>query len=494
MTFRGSLRVRLLVVALGLLMIGILVSDALVLRELRHHLVDRVDRQVTAFGQLMARLSPALLDRADPARSPQLLGGFDLINDLSVVYLDASGQVVSSAAAGPGTPPAVRGGGAAVFEVDGWRMSVAPRPGGGSVVVGASLAAVDDILTRLLVFCLITESLLVTALGVAGWFGVPAALRPLRNIERTAGAIAAGDLRQRVTVEGPPGSEVARLAGVLNDMLAQIERAFAARASSEARMRQFVADVGHELRTPLFGIAGSAELHLMRETSSPGEIDRTMRRIDTEARRLTGLVEDLLLLARLDEPAAGPVLEPAPMDLRTLAADARDQLAALGPGRPVTPVSYTQRQLGDEARLRQVVVNLVGNVHAHTPPDAPVRIGVGRAGDRAVLEIADGGPGVPAGERERIFERFHRGETSRDRSGGGGSGLGLSIVRSLVVAHGGQVEVRDTAGGGAVFRVSLPVHTEDAQGLCGNGQEDRARSAHAGDSGTDQEVRGDRGG
>ncbi|GAA2882758.1 two-component sensor histidine kinase [Actinoplanes cyaneus] len=510
MRFRGSLRVRLLVVALGLLTVGILISDVLVLRELRVHLVDRVDRQVSAFGQLMARLNPQLLSRSDAERGDQLLGGLDLIDDLAVTYLDESGRVAGAAEAGRSgsTPPpaaALRDrSGAPVFGATGqdgsaWRLAVLPRAGGGVVVVGASLAAVDDILTRLLVFCALTEAALVVVLGAAGWFGVPAALRPLRAIERTAAAIAAGDLQRRVPVRGPPGSEVARLTAVLNDMLAQIERAFGARAASEARMRRFVADVGHELRTPLFGIAGSAELHLMRESSSPGEIDRTMRRIDTEARRLTRLVEDLLLLARLDEPAAGPVLDREPMDLRTLAADARDQLEALEPGRAVTLTGVggagppgAAPVLGDEARLRQVVVNLVGNVHAHTPADGPVRIGVGCAGGRAILEIADSGPGVPEAERERIFERFHRGESSRARSGAGGSGLGLSIVRSLVVAHGGDAEVRDAAGGGALFRVSLPAHSEHAQGVCGNGQDDRAPSVHAGDPGADQEVRRDR--
>lgn len=543
MRFRGSLRVRLLAVALGLLTVGILVSDVLVLRELRVHLVDRVDRQVTALGQLMSRLSPQLLDRSTPVKGSQLLGGLDLINDLTATYLDDSGQVVASAGAGlsaassPSAALFFDESGMSVFGAAGgdgsrWRMVVVPREGG-VVVVGASLAAVDGILTRLLVFCLITELVLVAVLGVAGWFGVPAALRPLRDIERTATAIAAGDLQRRVPVDGPPGSEVARLTGVLNEMLARIERAFAARAESEARMRRFVADVGHELRTPLFGIAGSAELHLMRGSSSPGEIDRTMRRIDTEARRLTGLVEDLLLLARLDEPAAGPVLELAPMDLRTLAAYARDQLVALDPGRAVTltgpapspagsgpepspaptaPFAPTvptmptapawpgggwglpgeATVLGDEARLRQVVVNLVGNVHAHTPAGTPVRIGVGRVGAEAILEIADSGPGIPAGQEVLIFERFHRGDTSRARSGGGGAGLGLSIVRSLVAAHGGRVEAHSPAGAGAVFRVTLPARmggdTEDAQGLSGSGQAGAGRSGHAGDRGADQAV------
>ncbi|MEV6348735.1 HAMP domain-containing sensor histidine kinase [Actinoplanes sp. NPDC051851] len=504
----GSLRVRLLAVALVLLAAGIVVSDLFVVGELRRHLVDRVDRQVASFGELMARIDPVMLKAADEVASRRLLGGVDLISDLSVTYVDAGGRVVATTRTGRVAPEVSDSPVSPAFSAVGpdgsaWRMMIVSRRDQGVVVVGASLVAVDEIVGRLRLICLVTGLVLLALLGVAGWLAIRAALRPLRMIEQTATAVAAGDLGPRIPVSGPPGSEVARLAGVLNEMLSQIERAFTARSESEARMRRFVADAGHELRTPLFGIAGSAELHLMGGAGGPEQVDRTMRRIDTEARRLTALVEDLLLLARLDEPAAGPLLHMAPMDLRTLAVDALDRLHSLDPARPVTLTGLSAPKppgapgiagvpgtpppvfsgpsttaaavpgppaaapvLGDESRLRQVVVNLVGNVHAHTPPDAPVRIGVGQDGGESVLEIADSGPGVPADQVELIFERFHRGESSRARGPGGGSaGLGLAIVRSLVVAHGGRVEVSRPAQGGAVFRVRLPGTGESTQGL-----------------------------
>ncbi|GLY00255.1 HAMP domain-containing sensor histidine kinase [Actinoplanes sp. NBRC 101535] len=441
-----TLRARLLAVMVVLLVAGIVISDLVVLAELRRHLVGRVDRQVIALGQIASLIDPALIrSRVYPAPA-----GLDLIDRLTVEYDD------------PGRP--VTGG---VVEVRSWRVLILPHQRGGTVRVAASLDPVDRTLTRLRLLGLLTTTVLVLLLGVAGWFAIRASLRPLRTIEETAAAIAGGDLTHRVPDPGRPGSEMARLTGALNGMLAQIERAFADRTASEQRMRRFVADVSHELRTPLFGIAGSAELHLMGATGDP---DRVMRRIDTEARRLTALVEDLLLLARLDEPAAGPVIEPEPMDLRTLAADARHDLHALDPARTVTlsgpggagpPGPAPVR--GDEARLRQVVTNLIGNVHAHTPPGSPVRIGVGREGGEAVLEIADQGPGVPPGHTELIFERFHRAEGSRARGAGSGAGLGLSLVRSIAAAHGGRAEVREPAGGGATFRVVLPALSENSQ-------------------------------
>jgi two-component system OmpR family sensor kinase len=356
------------------------------------------------------------------------------------------------------------------IEVDGWRAVVARRPDGrGSVAVAASLADVDSTIGRLRLVCLITGVVLIGVLTVVGWPAIRAGLRPLRVIERSAAAIAGGDLAHRIPAAGRGNTEVDRLTDALNGMLAQIEEAFAARAASEARMRRLVADVSHELRTPLAGIKGSAELYLMG-AADPGEFDRVMRRIDTEAGRLAGLVEDLLLLARLDEPAAAPVLDPAPMDLRTLAADARHDLLTLDPGRPVVlsgpardgeipPTPGAAAVLGDEARLRQVTANLVGNVHAHTPATAPVRIGVGVVGDEAVLEIADTGPGLGPTDPGRVFERFFRADGSRARGGGAGAGLGLAIAWSLAVAHGGRVEAGPTPGGGATFRLCLPVLT-----------------------------------
>ncbi|WP_328471064.1 HAMP domain-containing histidine kinase [Actinoplanes sp. NBC_00393] len=462
-----SLRTRLLLITAVLLVAGIVVSDAVVTAALRRHLVDRVDRQVQQFSQVMARLDPNVLDVAMNAPIRNLASGLDLISVLAVAYLDADGTVLRAAQTSTDEPApafaAMPPGGPRT--VDGWRAVAVARPDGtGIVVVAASLSAVDAIVAEVRLVCLVTGLIVVVVLTGVGWPAIRAGLRPLRSIEQTAGAIAAGNLAERIPERGPPGTEVARLTRVLNG-------AFAARAASEARMRRFVADVSHELRTPLFGIKGSAELHLMRGAATPGQVDDTMRRIDTEAGRLAALVEDLLLLARLDEPAAGTVLDPAPMDLRTLAADARHDLLALDPGRPVRLTGPSPDDppapalvLGDEARLRQVVVNLVGNVHAHTGPDVAVRIGVGRIGDEAVLEIADRGPGLPEAQAERVFERFYRADDSRARGATSGAGLGLAIVRSLVTAHGGRVEAVPTPGGGATFRLCLPWHAaEDSQ-------------------------------
>jgi two-component system OmpR family sensor kinase len=477
-----SLRARLLVITMALLVTGIAISDTVVTSALRDRLVSRVDSQLVPLAQVVSRISTIGPIPVQGPAAQSVLSRLDLVNDVAVAYVDADGTVertarTAAAGAEPAAPAfggsllrARPGVGFAATGTDGspWRMVVVPRPGGGVVAVAGSLAETDATITELRLICLITALVLTALLTAAGWLAIRAGLRPLHSIERTAKAIADGDLAHRIPSDGPPDTEVARLTGVLNAMLAQIERAFAVRAESEARMRRFVADVSHELRTPLFGIKGSAELHLMGGGAEPGDVGRAMRRIDTEAGRLAALVEDLLLLARLDEPAAGPLLDLAPADLRTLAADARNDLRALDPGRPVRLTapgtggeepagpSVAAPVLADEARLRQVVVNLVGNVQAHTPPSSPVRIGVGCVGGEAVLEIADSGPGLTAEQIDRVFERFYRAEGSRSRAGGSGAGLGLSIVRSLVTAHGGRVEVRSTPGHGATFRLCLP--------------------------------------
>jgi two-component system OmpR family sensor kinase len=228
-------------------------------------------------------------------------------------------------------------------------------------------------------------------------------------------------------------------------------------------MRTFVSDVSHELRTPLFVIKGSTDLHRMGALAAPADVDAAMRRIDSEATRLTRLTEDLLLLAELDD-APEAQLDRAPMDLRTLATDARHDLHALDASRPVeltgpggtgppgpAPVD------ADEARLRQVVTNLVGNAVAHTPAGTGVRIGVGTADGRAVLEIADRGPGMTAEQAGLVFDRFYRTDRSRNRLGGANAGLGLAIARSLARAHGGDVELETSPGSGACFRLTLPL-------------------------------------
>lgn len=350
----------------------------------------------------------------------------------------------------------------------------------GSVVVSTSLADVDGTVDRMWHIHETAGLCLLGVLAAAGWFAMRAGLGPLSRIQRTAAEIAGGDLSRRIPEQAGPGTEIGRLTASLNAMLRRLEAAFAARAESEARMSRFVADAGHELRTPLAGIKGLTDLHRMGGLPEPRDVDRTMSRIARESARLTRLVEDMLLLARLDEctlkaagggsrgGGAGPdtvfplALDRAPTDLRTLAADALHDVRALDATRPVTLTGpdgegppATAPALADETRLRQVVTNLVGNAVTHTPPGTPVRIGVGTLGDRTVFEVADRGPGLTPDQSDRIFERFYRADSSHTRATGG-AGLGLAIVRSLVGAHGGRVEVHSAPGRGATFRILLP--------------------------------------
>jgi two-component system OmpR family sensor kinase len=459
---RLSLRARVLLIAMTLLVTGMVASDAVVLVTLRKPLVERVDMQVTlAAGVLSGVPEPLLRDLAGNAPTIPDDTPFD---NLYLAYLDENGQPTLSlrGTAAPELPTLDR---ATVlarrgdpFEVPGWRVMALPsRSGGGSVVVAGALSQVDATMNRVRLLCLLVGAGLLVVLATVGWFWVRAGLRPLRRIEETAAAIAGGDLSRRVPPTSADTTEVGRLTASLNGMLAQIEAAVAARARSEERLRRFVADASHELRTPLAGISGFAQLYRM----GGAEIDATMDRIERESLRLTGLVDDLLLLAQLDE--RGLSLRQAPMDLRTLAADALHDLRALDPTRPVTltglgtdPDPAAAPVVGDEARLRQVVSNLVGNAITHTPPGSAVRVGVGTEGDRSVLELADSGPGLPPEMAAKVFDRFYRADTSRARDHGGGAGLGLAIVWSLVTAHGGEVALATKPGSGATFRVSLP--------------------------------------
>jgi two-component system, OmpR family, sensor kinase len=296
-------------------------------------------------------------------------------------------------------------------------------------------------------------------LGLAIYAVVSKSLQPLMEVEQTAAAIASGQLDRRVP-ERDPRTEVGRLSLALNGMLAQIQAAVASSESSaglarssEDRMRRFITDASHELRTPLTTIRGFAELYRQGAVS---DIDQTMSRIESESRRMGLLVEDLLLLARLD---AHRPLESQRVDLLALAADAVHDTRAIAPQRKIT-VDVVDgpgipQVLGDEARLRQVLSNLMVNAVQHTPDTANIVVRVGTKNADAVLEVIDDGPGMEEQDAQRVFERFYRADTSRARSSGG-SGLGLSIVDSLVRAHGGTVAVTTAPGQGCRFYVSLP--------------------------------------
>ncbi|MFL6271946.1 MAG: ATP-binding protein [Actinomycetes bacterium] len=359
-----------------------------------------------------------------------------------------------------------------------WRVAVAPRRDGseGSVVVAASLDGIDATIRQLRLIDLGVSLIVLAALAGVGAAIVRASLRPLVEIEQTARAIAAGDLTRRVP-ERDPGTEVGRLGRALNTMLAQIESAFGARAASEAsarrsedRMRRFVADASHELRTPLTTIRGFAELYRQGAARDPAELDRLMWRIEDQAARMGLLVEDLLLLARLDTERP---LDRQPVDLLALAAEAVNDARAVAPDRRIELVLGGDNGdhdgvlvvLGDDRRLRQVLVNLVDNALTHTPAGSPIEVRAGtstldgRPG--AAVEVVDHGPGLAPEQAERVFERFYRADPARSPADGG-SGLGLSIVAALVAVHGGTVAVDSVPGRGARFRVVLPLAPDAA--------------------------------
>ena len=373
-----------------------------------------------------------------------------------------------------------------------WRILTTTLPATGQqLVVAQTTSDVDSAVTRLLWIDLLVGLGVLIVIGALGAATVRASLRPLTEIEQTAGAIAGGDLTRRVP-EGDARTEVGSLSQSLNAMLAQIETAFTAQAASETgaraaesaardaaveaqvsetrarrseeRMRQFVADASHELRTPLTTIRGFAELYRQGAARDPDEVAKLLRRIEDEASRMGLLVEDLLLLARLDRERP---LELAPVELPVIAADAVLAAQAVALDRTVTldiadgagPLVV----LGDDARLRQIVGNLMTNAVTHTPADTPVTVRLYRSGDYvAVLEVVDRGPGLEPEQADRVFERFYRADKARTRRGDGvaNTGLGLAIVAALVAAHEGTVEVDSTPGGGATFRVRLPLAAE----------------------------------
>jgi two-component system OmpR family sensor kinase len=346
-----------------------------------------------------------------------------------------------------------------------FRVLAIREPSGSVVVVGASLADTDSTLRRLLLIeSAVTASALLAAIAL-GWWLVRVGLRPLVAIEDTADAIAEGELTQRVPGENAK-TEVGRLARALNTMLGRIEGAFAARDAtedelrqSEGRLRQFVADASHELRTPIAAVSAYAELFDRGARERPGDLDRVVSGIRAETGRMSRLVEDLLLLARLDE---GRPLERAPVELVGLAGDAVRTATTVGPAWPVALLADRPVEVvGDASRLRQVLDNLLANVRAHTPAGTSATLRVVERDGEAVIEVADTGPGVDRAVLGHVFERFYRADASRSRAHGG-TGLGLSIVAAIVSAHGGRVAVAAREGGGTIFAVHLPPAAEES--------------------------------
>ena len=313
--------------------------------------------------------------------------------------------------------------------------------------------------TLFLIELAVTAGALVFALA-AGWWLVRLGLRPLEDVERTADSIAAGNLDQRVP-GAEQSTEVGRLARALNVMLERLQAAFSARLASEARLkesdqhlRQFVADASHELRTPIAAVSAYAELFERGAAANSDDLPRVMAGIRTETARMDRLVNDLLTLARLDE---GVPMESTPVELVALISDAVRTATAVGPEWPVRFwAAHPVEVIGDRDRLRQVIDNLLANVRAHTPAGTTTTVRVDQVGDEAEVEVRDTGPGMPAEEAQRVFERFYRADPARARTSGG-SGLGLSIVAAIVAAHGGTVTATSAPGQGMLISVRIPL-------------------------------------
>ena len=471
------LSARLVAIITTLLLVGLATAGFATLSLLQRSLVSEVDSELNSAAQPLAqRVLNNLVNSLVGAPSVRT-DDEGLPSDYFVQFANPDGSAPKAQFAGPqsrtGIPllPVIDVGVVAAhagepFTVpaqDGstrWRVvAKSLNNGNGTVAVALPLTAVEATMDRMRA-TLLGIAVGVVALGsLAGYLAVRRSLRPLRTIETTAEAIAAGDLSRRVP-ESPPTTEVGRLSLALNTMLAQIEEAFGARAASQERMRQFVADASHELRTPLAAIRGYSELYRMGALRTRPAVADTMRRIEDSATRMGTLVEDLLHLARMDE---GRPPAQVPVDLSALARDALSDVRALDPRRASSLVTLDGVGdvgpcvvLGDDGRLRQVVTNLVGNAVQHTEAGTSIEIAVGSEGNHGVIEVRDHGAGISPENAGRVFERFYRVDSSRTRASGG-SGLGLAIAATIMAVHGGTIEIRQTEGGGATVRCSVPL-------------------------------------
>jgi two-component system, OmpR family, sensor kinase len=459
-----SLRARLLVVLVVLSAAGLLAADVATYLTLRSFLFERLDRTLdTSADGISGAPGPPGAGIERLARLGVLTRGMYVEirdNDGNVVLngvLRRQGEAAPTPAVPQGFGPSAGAPHRITVQATkgGTRFRLLARPipfSQGTLILGAPLSETDDTLDRLRWIEVLVACAVIAAAIVLGVWLITASLRPLRRIEGTAAAIGAGDLSRRVEPDGGT-TEIGRLGGALNAMLGQIEDAFAERSASEARLRRFISDASHELRTPVAAVSAYAELFDRGARDRPDDLARSMTGIQRETRRMGLLVSDLLLLARLDQ---GRPLEARPLDLTALTGEAVDAAHAMEPSRPLAleaPAVVTVT--GDAERLRQVIDNLLANVRAHTPVTAAATVRVRRDVAAAVLEVADAGPGMDAEEAAHVFERFYRGDPSRSRDHGG-AGLGLAIVAAIVEAHGGEVAVESTPGAGTTFRVTLP--------------------------------------
>ncbi|MFZ4584076.1 MAG: sensor histidine kinase [Acidimicrobiia bacterium] len=469
-----SLRIRLLVATVALVFFGLLVADVATYRALSSFLIERVDAQLESAHVPLER---ALSDRRGPRGGDGDAAAFAAVAPGAWVQLRTpDGQPVLSGStrgdyeqARPQFPAGTfglptQGRGATYFTVDAdrgpdFRVRAERIDNGNILVLALPLGDVNATLRRLFAIELVVTGVVLLGTVALGLWLVQLGLRPLSRIEATAATIAGSDdLAARVEPDDTT-SEVGRLGHALNTMLQRLQHAFARQEASEQRLRQFVGDASHELRTPVAAIGAYAELFDRGADQRPDDLARSMRGIQRETSRIGTLIDDLLLLARLDE---GRPLERELVDLGALAEEAAEAARTVGPAWPIVVDAAPEvAVIGDHVALRQIVDNFLANVRTHTPEGTEATLRVTADGDQAVLVVSDVGPGMAPEDAAHVFERFYRADKSRTRASGG-SGLGLAVVAALVQSHGGTVEVHSVMGEGTAFTVRLPLAPSQA--------------------------------
>ena len=481
-----SLRNRLVLGVVILSTLGFITSGVVAQKQLESFLIHQIDDQLVSVASgALPRVNRAgivddhefqerrgIVEEDDDEAPPTPLN--QVPTSISLTLLDSNGAVVAGiggdlntvsvrdyiagyspeeVAEFEGEPFTVRA------EGENFRVLALPLPSSlGSVAIAQSLNDVDRTLSRLQWLFFLIGFVIVGLIALASRTVIKVGLKPLSDVEVTAAQIAAGDLSARLP-EANPTTEVGRLTTSLNTMLARIEESFAIRKTSEEKLRRFVADASHELRTPLTAIRGFAELHRQGAVTGKEETKQLLARIEGESIRMGSLVEDLLLLARLDQARE---MERLPVDIAKATRDAVASAQVAGPGHPISLIGDADElyTLGDQHRIHQVVANLLANARTHTPVGTPITVSIAQSGDGVRIAVADAGPGLSEEDQRRIFERFYRADSSRVRIEGEGSGLGLSIVDAVMKAHGGNVSVNSVIGKGSTFTLFFPQQTE----------------------------------
>jgi two-component system OmpR family sensor kinase len=481
-----SLRNRLVLGVVILSTLGFITLGVVAHNQLKSFLIHQIDDQLVsvASGSLPQVNRAGIVDdgeyrerrgarELDADKVPQT--PLDRVpSSISLTLLDASGAVVGGIGGDLNSvsvaeyisgysPNAVAAfeGRPFTLDADGenFRVLALPLPSNlGSVAIAQSLNNVEGTLSRVKWLFLLIGFVIVGLIALASRTMIKVGLKPLSDVEDIAEKIAAGDLSARLP-EAKATTEVGRLTTSLNTMLTRIEESFSLRKTSEDKLRRFVADASHELRTPLTAIRGFAELHRQGAVTGEADTKQLLSRIEGESVRMGSLVEDLLLLARLDQARE---MERLPVDITKVTREAVVSAQVAGADHPISLNSdidelYT---LGDQNRIHQVIANLLANARTHTPAGTPISVTVSQDLDGVRIAVADQGPGLSEEDQKRIFERFYRADSSRVRIDGEGSGLGLSIVDAVMKAHGGSVSVTSELGKGATFTLFFPHSTD----------------------------------